>query len=890
MTWWSRAFRTRGLRRRRAENELDEEIRFHLDLEVEERRGAGVTACEAELAARREFGNMAQVREVTRQMWGWNWADRVWRDLRYSIRALRRSPVFAVTAVLSLALGIGVNVAAFSLADAFLFRPAPVERPWEVVAINGETAQNRLEGVSYPDLQDLRGKNGSFSGVVGYTLARFAFAPSPAAVPQMRMGMHVTQAFFQVLGVRPVLGRAFTDGECGIPGRDAVTVLGYDFWQQQFGGDAGVIGATIRLNGVPFQVIGVAPEAFTGMDPFIRPAMFVPVTMAPRLSRSGHDHILDDRGSRSLNLRARLKLGVSIARARAELAAFSKALEREYPEADRDRVLRARTELELRVQQAPPTAMVAVLLLVLAGLVLVIACANVASLLLARARARSREIAVRLAIGAGRGRLVQQFLTESVVLALCGGVAGLAVAYGSIRYLAAIRVPTDTPMAISTQLDDRVLGFTLAVSVVSAVLFGLVPALRSVRPEIAPALKAGEVAPAGRRRHLGRSILVSSQVALSLVLLVISTTLLDAFRRMLVVDPGIRTGQVMMFEFDPSLIGYSADQTRIFYRQLVERTRNLPDVRSVTLSRAVPFRPNFTDEALVPEGYTPPRNQDSVTVSTNSVDEHYFETMKTPILQGRGFTTGDTETSRRVAVVNQEFANRYWSGQDAVGRRFRRGVNGPYVEVVGVARTGKYLSLAETPQPYVYFPFPQKPSSRMTLFVQTEGPPAAMTDPVLRVVHTLDANQPVYNVRPFDTFYEQGVLGPALVVMQMVGSTGLLGLVLALVGLYGLIAYSVSRRTREIGIRMAIGAGRGMVLRMILRQGIALSLAGVGAGLAVSFPVFRMLSSALAGLGVLSPLTLVIVPCALVLITMCACWIPALRASRIDPTRALRYE
>ena len=385
-------------------------------------------------------------------------------------------------------------------------------------------------------------------------------------------------------------------------------------------------------------------------------------------------------------------------------------------------------------------------------------------------------------------------------------------------------------------------------------------------------------------------MLVSSQVALSLVLLVASATLFDAFRKMLIVDPGIRTDHIMMFEFDPSLIGYRTAQADVFFRQLMDRTLTLPGVRSATLSRAVPFRPNFTDKTLVPEGYDLPRGETGVTVSTDIVDEHYFATMRTGIVEGRAFTAADAPGSRRVAVVNQEFAARYWSGRDAVGRRFRLGAGGPWVEVVGVARTARYLSLAETPQPYVYLPFAQNPSSRMVMLVETEGPPAGITGAVLRTVHALDANQPVYNVRPFETYYDEGVLGPALVVIQMVGVTGFVGMSLALVGLYGLVAYSVARRTREFGIRIAVGAARGTILRLVLKQGLTLSLSGAAAGLALSIPVFRLLSSALSGLGGVTPLLLVVVPCGLVAVTLAACWIPARRAARIDPTRALRYE
>jgi macrolide transport system ATP-binding/permease protein len=530
------------------------------------------------------------------------------------------------------------------------------------------------------------------------------------------------------------------------------------------------------------------------------------------------------------------------------------------------------------------------MLMALAVLVLIIACANIANLLLARARSRSREIAVRLAIGAGRRRLFQQLLTETIVLCLCGGTAGTVLAHFAIRYLSSIQIPTDTPIVVAAQLDSRVLMFTLAASVLSAILAGLAPAWQALKPDVAPTLKAGDSTPGGRHRMIGRNVLVAVQVALAVVLLVTSGAFLDAFRRMLVTDPGIRTDHVMMMEFDPALVRYTPEQSREFYRQLLERSRTLAGVRSATLARAIPFRPNFTEEPVVPEGYEFPRDQQSVLVTSNVVDEEYFRTMKTEIVLGRGFGREDTASSRRTAVVNEEFARRYWPGQNAVGKRFRMGVNGPYVEVVGVARTAKYTSLMEAPVPYFYLPLSQNPRTRMTLLVETEREPIAITGALLQTVRSLDQNQPVYNVRALDHYYEQGVLGLALVVLQMVASTGIVGLVLAVVGLYGLIAYSVSRRTREIGIRMAIGADRAGVLRLILRQGFVLCAVGVALGLAFSVPVFTMMSSALAGLGTLSPWTLVVAPCALILVAMAACYVPALRASRIDPNIALRYE
>ncbi len=573
--------------RGREESELNDEIQFHLEREVEERMDAGLSRQEAELEARRNFGNVGQVKEVTRAMWGWVSVERIVQDLRYAARSLAHTPAFTVTAVLSLALGIGANVSSFSLADSLLLRPLAVERPDEVIAITSETPQNPLENVSYPVFRDIRDRTHSFSGIVGYHLARFAFAPSPDVVPQMKFGTNVTEGFFTILGVQPVLGRGFTAEESNLGTLRTVVVLGHDFWQQQYAGDPGVVGRAIQINGVPFTVVGVAPQRFTGMDPYIRPAFFLPLAAGEKPNASGAG-IFENRAERRLNLRARLKSGVSIEQARAELNVLSRALAHEYPNAERDRELTAGTELELRIRQSPPTAAAVAILVVLSAAVLAIACANVAGLLLARSRSRSREVAIRLAIGAGRGRILQQFLTESFVIAMAGGAAGVALAYGSVRYLSSIRLPTDTPIVIAPIVDWRVLMFALVAAAVSALLFGLAPSWRAVRPDVLPALKSGEGWSEGRRRNLGRSVLVAAQVAVSLILLVASATLLDAFRKMLILDPGIRTDHMMMLEFDPTLIGYSPEQTAVFYRQLSDGVRGLPGVRSATLTRSVP--------------------------------------------------------------------------------------------------------------------------------------------------------------------------------------------------------------------------------------------------------------------------------------------------------------
>ena len=872
------------LRRKQREQDLEDELHAHLAIAERERIERGETLEQAAQNARREFGNEVLIREVTREMWGWASADRIARDVRFALRTLRRSPGFTLTAVVCLSLGIGATTATFSVADSLLLRPLPIRDPSRVVAMTTSTPDQPSAGLSYRDLVYIRQHAASLEGAAGFELSALAFSKSAGDVPRMKMGMYAAGDFSRVLGVDPVLGRAFTAEETSRPGAGAVVVLSYSFWQSEFGGNPGVTGTTVRLNSVPFTVVGVMPENFS-VHPTLMPAYYVPFTMTNILSPRRERDVLEARDIRGLSVRARLRQEVGFGQAEQEVASLGRRLAELHPDTHARHTLVVRTELDERIAQAPPLAILCTALVALSILVLVIACANVASLLLARARARGREIAIRLSIGAGRGRLLQQLLTETLVLSLIAATGGVLLALGAIRYLASIPIPTDTPIVLAVRFDMRVLFAALGTAVVTALAAGAAPAWRSLDPNLAPTLKGLAQA---RGRLIGRHALVVTQIALAVVLLVVSAGLVDAFRRMLIVDPGIRTDGVMMVELDPGLVGYTPDRAREFYRSLVTRTGSLPGVRSVALSRAIPFRPNFTEQSVVPEGYSLPRDQQLVKVSSNIVDDGYFATMDVAVVRGRAFDSSDTAFSGRTAIVNEEFARRYWAGQDAVGKRLRLGDE--WLQVVGVARTGKYLSLVEAPQPYIYLPFAQRPTTRMTLLTRTDQDAASLTQAILSAIRAIDPNQPVYNVRNMKAYFQQGVLGMNLTAMEIVWAMGGAGLLLAIVGLYGLVSFSVIRRTREIGIRMAIGADRGAVLRLVLRQGMIVAGTGVALGMVLSVPAFNGLSAALAGLGQLSLWTLAIVPCALLAVAIAATWIPARTASRIDPNVALRLD
>jgi predicted permease len=891
------------LRRGTSERELDEELRFHVDHQVEKHVASGLSREEATRRARMEFGGIDQVKEEYRDargIWLLETCFQCVQEVRHACRLLARTPAFTAVAALSLALGIGANSAIFSLHDALLLRPLPVRDPAAVVTVTAASPEDQVlfgNGLSYPNYRDLRERSRSFEGLVADQLLTVSFARSRRAVREMRMGMLVSENFFDVLGVQPVLGRNFRSEEARVPDRDAVAMLGYDFWKNVLAGDPSILGSVVLINGIDFTVIGVEPPSFTGMDQYIRPAFFAPIMMAERLGAAGtaHERPLEDRTARLFDVKGRLKPGVSRAAARTDLARLWKGLEQQYPDANRNRAIAVRSELQQRIRAEPDTAVLIAMMTSLAAIVLIIACANVANLMLGRARARSREIAIRLALGVGRMRLLRQLLTESLLLALIGAALGLGFAYGGIRFLSSTvqtMVPTDLPIVIEPQMDLRVLAFSLVAAVVSAVLFGLAPAWHSLKTQLVPALKSAEPGQTIKQRTIGRNVLVVAQVALSMALLVAAGMLLDGFRKALVANPGFRTDHLLMMSLDTSLVRYTPAQTHDFYRDLVTRARALSGVASVTLASSIPFKAPFSSETVIPEGYQFPPGRENVSLLAAVVDEHYFATMRTGIVRGRAFTADDKDGSRRVAIVNEEFAKTYWPNGDPIGRRVRLiDSHGPWLEVVGLTKTGKYFGIAEAPTPFLYLPYAQNEKARMSLLVETTSADAApLAAPLGDVVRDLDVNQPVFSIGTFSTVYETRAIGPRLMLMQVTGAMGLVGLTLALVGLYGVVAYSVARRTREIGIRMAIGAGRSDVLKMVLRQGLMLSTAGILVGAVASVAVARVVRSASGGLGAPNPATYVIVPVLLIGLTIAASYFPARRASRVDPLRALRCD
>ena len=827
---------------------------------------------------------------------------------------LLANPAFTIVAVISLALGIGANCAIFTWTDALLLRPLPVARPGEVLTVGSTASVQGFTAIvtSYPDYVDVRDQNRSFDGLAAFTFLPAGVARTADELPKLRMGTVVSGNLFGLMGVQPDLGRGFTAEEDRVPERDAVVVLGRDLWEKQFESDPDVLGRRVRINGVEFTVIGVAPAEFTGMDRYARSDFYVPLMMWPRLigltraRAAGGDSArrsdasgssepirpLEARDFRQLTVKGRLKPGVTMGQAQSELSVIAGNLERAHPDTNKNTGLVVRTELQTRIAQSPPDAMLIAMLTTLAAAVLFVACANVAGLLTSRAPARAREMALRLSIGAGRTRLVRQLVTESLLVSLLGGALGVAIGYGGVRLFRSIQLPTDLPVSLNFQLDRRALTFSLIVAVVSAVLFSLIPAIQASRTDLTAVMRATDAVARGRRRW-GRNLLVGGQVAVSVVLLVLGAFMYRAFDEQLSSGPGYKTDHLVMMSFDPGLVRYTEPQAQQFFEQAAERARAVPGVKSAALTSTVPMQnDSITAFTIVPEGFQFPVGKDNVTVFGSTIDEHYFDTMGLTMIGGRGFHASDTAEAPRVAIVNEQLAKHYWPGKDPIGRRFRlNDGNGPWVEVVGLAKTSKYLFLAEAPTEFVYLPYKQQFKPRMILVTESNGDAARLVAPLRQVVRELDASQPVYNVRTMEEFYRMRTTDIFTMILRMVGALAAMGLTLAVVGLYGLTAYAANRRTKEIGIRMAIGAGQGSVLRMILRQGLILAVVGLVVGLVAGAGADRLLNAMFPSGNTRSdPMSIVLVVPIVLAVTFMAVYVPARRASRIHPMQALRDE
>jgi predicted permease len=824
--------------------------------------------------------------------------DGLFQDLKHGARMLVKNPGFTLVAIASIAIGVGANAAMFSLADGLVLRPLPVPRGNDVMSVRAvapranETVFIPDTGLSYPDYLDLRGGARSFSGLVAFNVVVTSFSDRRDQAAQSKLGLAVSTNFFDVLELQPALGRAFRADEERVPGRDAVVVLAYETWSDQFGSDPSVVGRQIRLGGREFTIVGVAPESFSGMQLALPPAFYIPIAMTPSLPGPPPD-LLERRNIRNLDVRGRLKPGVSLEQVRQEVAAIARGLEQAHPDTNRNYGLIVKTAFEARLEERGPSAPSSFMLLTLAFVVLLVACANVAGLLMSRAPVREKEMALRLAIGGGRLRITRQLVTESFLLAAGGGALGLAMGYGGVLFLRQLPIVSDIGVRLTFNLDRRAIAVGIVLATASAFFSSLIPAWRASRAtNIAFTLRSGSSNVQRLSRLWGRNGLVVMQVALALMLLTVTVFLSRAFEAELS-RPGFRTDRMLLAGFQPSLARYDPTRTEAFYRQLKERALALPGVTSVGMTSIMPLnQDNREPVQVVPEGFELPPLTESIAVLSARIDEGYLDTMTIPLVRGRGIQASDTATTPRVAVVNEAMAARYWPGQDPIGKRVRlfNRDGQPWAEVVGIAANNKYNWIGEGPTPWLYLAQRQDLGFRTTLIVASDSDAAALAAPLREIVKDLDSNMPVSGVRTIEEFYYGNASGIVRALVRVVGTMGLLGLSLALVGLYGLVAYAAVRRTREIGIRMAVGAQSSSVLRMVLRHGSILAASGVILGIAGSVAVSGVLRAVFPGSGTIDVGTYLLVVPLLVVVTLFAAWIPARRAARIDPLVALRQE
>jgi putative ABC transport system permease protein len=853
---------------------------------------------DARYAALRAFGGVELRKEVCRDArgpWASVWIERLVQDVRHGVRMLAKAPGFALIAILSIAIGVGANAAMFSVADGLILRPLSVPDPGGLVVVGTTTPTGdiRWGGLSYPDYLDLRDQVRSFDGLAVTQVVFGSLTRHRNEIAQATTGLAVSANFFDVLRVRPALGRGFLPSEEHATGDDgAVVILAHETWTQRFGGAPRIIGSQIRISGTPFTVVGVTPEGFTGINHFLPANYYVPLAMLPAIDAAIPDDLLDRRGGGNLDAIGRLKAEASVERASEEAALLARGLQQQYPGTNERLDMFVRRESDARADEFAAVMALGGMLIGLAVAVLLVACANVAGLLTSRVPVRGREIAVRIAVGGSRLRLMRQLITESVLIALVGGAAGLALGYAVVQSFEAFQPASDVGVSFTFALDQRALTFGLAMAVASALLSSAVPAWRATRIRDLSGTLRNTTTPAVRASRLwGHNGLVATQIALTLVLLTVALSFYRAFEAEFGAGPGFKTDHILLTTLNPALAGRDAAQSERFYERLRDRAAAIPQVASAALTSWVPLSQDGSSQiGIVPEGFELPRGVDRLDVSAAHIDEHYFDAIGIRALEGRGVAAADTADAPRVAVVSRGMAERYWPNETALGKRFR--IVGPdpgWVQVVGVAGDIKWRLFTPRSLPFFYLPRRQYPAGRATLVVVTEGDPSGAVEPVRAAIVETDRDVPILSMRTMAAFYDANAKNLNRVIVRTIGAMGLTGLALALVGLYGLTAFVVNRRTREIGIRMAIGGKPQSMLAMVLRQGTWPSIAGVAIGVAASAVVGGLIQSVFANTGV-DLVTFALVVPAVVAVALLAAYVPARRAAHIDPLVALRQE
>jgi predicted permease len=826
-------------------------------------------------------------------------------DIRYALRWLRRSPGFTLVAVASLAIGIGFNTTLFAVIDALLFKTLPVEQPWQLVDVftsGSNGSADRFSTSSYADYLDLKAQNEIFHDVIGY-------APMFAAMnlgdrSRLAMGEVVTGNYFTELGVPAARGRTILP-EDDVPGAPRVAMLSHRYWTRELASAPDAIGGSIRIRGNTYTVVGITPAGFSGMVPILSPEVFVPVSASLEVEPIGlHDVVpspsgtnrLERRGDRWLFIRGRLKAGKTVDEARANLQLLMSRLATEHPLTNKDRVAEVRSTNDVYLHPAADAVIVPVAagVMVVVALVLLIACANVASMLLARASGRQREIGIRLAIGASRARLVRQLVTESLVMSLIGAVAGTLLAWWATRAAASLSLPLPIPLVFDLRIDGRVLLFTLFASLIAGVLAGLAPAIQASKPSLVADLRGEQVvsrgyAWMGGHRLMQRDVLVAGQIAVTAMLLVVAALLTRSLVAAQRTNVGFAVDQLALISMDTGMLRYSELRRDQFYDNALERVRAIPGVQAAALATRVPFSLNVNRwDIWVPGRHQPGDHGEIVDVTT--VSPEYFETIGVQIVDGRPFNVDDRPNTPFVAVVNETMARRYWPGESAIGKTFRsRNSGGPVFQIVGVSADHKVGSVGEGPTPFLHVARTQRPNSYSAVIARTRGDATMLLRDMRRELLALEPNLVFVENQTMEA--EVGAtLFPVRAGAWLVGSVGLVAMVLAAIGLYGVIAYSVARRTREIGIRMALGARRSSVVALVLQQGLFVALFGMVVGCVLAFFAARLVAGVLYGVGVGDPVSWAAAVLTLFTASALANLIPAWRASRVDPSVALRIE
>jgi len=873
-------------------NDLDQdlvlELESHIQNLVEEHMRRGASLEEAQRLARIELGGIEQLREAHREVRGIPMLDTARQDVRFALRMFRKSPGFTAVAILTLTLGIAANTTVLSWISATLLNPIPGAAHTSdlVTVMRGERSDHPTPPFSYLDLRDLSEHTQTFSGLLGYHDDYMSL--TSAAKPERLYGALTTANYFDVLGIRPVLGRTFLPEE-GAPGAGAaVIVIGYAVWQNHFAGDPQIVGKTIQINRHPYSVIGVAPRDFTGCAPGLRAELWIPLSMdrdvwgADRPAR---------RGTFWLNVLGKLGPGVTKNQAQSELNLLMRGIGERFPEDHRD----SPNEISLDPLWRSPFGIngylykVLPMLLGLAGVLLLLACANVASLLLVRSVGRRREVAIRLGMGASGQQIIRQFLIESLLLGLLGGSAAIVLTAWTSRSLVAFFPPSSLPLTNDAHIDQRVLFTTIAVSILAAIISGVLPALRSSSLPVQSVLKE-EATSVSLTLHKGRLLsgLVVAQISLSLVLLVCAGLFTRSLQKAQQSDPGFEASHLLLASYELSPAGYTRETGVAFNRQVLDRLSALPGVESVTLADFSPLSFSIHTDYLQIEGYVP-QPHESMEISRALVGPNYFRTLRTSVISGREFSEADTQDSQLVVVVNQAFVDRYLPGENPIGKQVTDW--GDRFTIVGVARNAKYRLLTYPNEPVIYLSSYQafSPTHDTTIHLRTTGDPRAMASSVEQTIHQLNPELPLFNVNPLSVTMQLGTLF-GRVAATFAGSFGLLAMLLAAVGIYGVVAYSTRQRTREIGIRVALGAERRGIYRLVLGQGLRLTVAGLAVGTALAVVFTRLLKAQLFGISEMDAITFGTVGLLLAIVALLACHIPARRATRVDPMVALRYE